>query len=978
MLQAFVLLLSGFAGLVYEVVWTRWFATVYGGTVPAGAAVLCAYLGGLALGSSWFGRRADRSAAPRRMLGLLQVGVGLLGLASLLIPELLSDFYGALLPAGDSPLLVGLVRFALAALFLLLPAFLMGGALPAAVKWAHAGREESGASLAGWLRGANCLGATLGAALAAALLIPRMGLSGAVLAAVAGNFLAAALAMGRRGTGADSPAGAGSAADFRAVFPGSGTAGRKPDRKRRKQRGEAEAEAGGVLSPSWVWLLAGFVGALTLSTQLAQMRAIAFLTSGTIRSFASVTAVYIMCLGLGSAIGAPIVWWTGRSRALGPLALLLALAGAGTGLSTWLLSVIDPGGSAAFAAILACAPTALPLGAIFPLVVAMLDASKDRVGRATGTAAAALDLGSAAGPLLAALLLLPLVGTRFSLMILGASAALVAVVLCYRAGKKLVAPRRAVRVLIVLGLPAAVLPATYSDIYGSAVSRQIRKEGGLTSRVESVDEGLEAVISVVSVYRPPEGREVKALYIGRRMQADDSTPWLRIEKMIGVLPALLCPLPEGRAFHLGLGSGVSCAWSAAAGSERKVEVAEIVPGVAEKLGEFRPHNSVGKYAVRLGDGRSMLAAEQETFSLIVTDIVFPEDAGAGGLFSVEYFRLVRSKLSAGGLFAHWLPLWQLSPQGFKSATAAFLEVFPEASMWAVSLDGERPLVALVGVNGKSRACFDPQAIAARIKEARLSAKQLAGLNLASPESVLSHFVAGSERLKKLAKGAAPLSDDRPLTELAQLEPGEMPWSLANLIEVGKSWESLKDVPQIGAAHWSEKSRERALELGAVRRALAEANLSLYRDGPGEALVRLRDARERNKLDPEAAYALWSLLWGVADAMLDPGQMAPRRGLYAESLRVWEPLKGKTDFNPRRDFILRGMALAGAALSSGPGGTISSEKGMTEALENAREATALNPREPANWRARAKLAKRLGLKQEAETASKRAEELKQQE
>ncbi|MHC4916598.1 MAG: fused MFS/spermidine synthase, partial [Planctomycetota bacterium] len=125
-----MLLLTGFSALVLEVVWARWFATVYGGTVPAGAAVLCSYLGGLALGGFWLGRRADRSAAPNRLLGMLQLGVGALALVSLVIPAVLPALYGSAVPAGSPGVLRGAVRFALAALFLLLPGVLMGGTLP--------------------------------------------------------------------------------------------------------------------------------------------------------------------------------------------------------------------------------------------------------------------------------------------------------------------------------------------------------------------------------------------------------------------------------------------------------------------------------------------------------------------------------------------------------------------------------------------------------------------------------------------------------------------------------------------------------------------------------------------------------------------------------------------------------------------------------------------------------------------------------
>ena len=52
--------ISGFTGLVYEVVWVRMFTTVFGNTVFATSTVLTAFMGGLALGSYLIGRVADQ------------------------------------------------------------------------------------------------------------------------------------------------------------------------------------------------------------------------------------------------------------------------------------------------------------------------------------------------------------------------------------------------------------------------------------------------------------------------------------------------------------------------------------------------------------------------------------------------------------------------------------------------------------------------------------------------------------------------------------------------------------------------------------------------------------------------------------------------------------------------------------------------------------------------------------------------------
>ncbi len=954
----FLLFLTGLCGLVYEVVWMRWFATVYGGTVPAGAAVLSSYLGGLALGSAWLGRRADRSLFPHRLFGLLQFGVGLLGVGSLAIPAILPGLYGKLAPGTEMPVVLGLIRFGLTALFLLFPAVLMGGALPVAVRWHQLDSESDGAYAAGWLRGANCLGATLGALLAAWLLIPTMGLGGAVLVAAPLNFLAAGIAMGFGGKG--------QRVEKQAKLPDVLS---RPTKSRNRKRGRKSEESIRKLPVSAAILMAVFIGSLILCIEVIQIRAIAFFTCSTVFTFAGVTAVYLAGLGLGSAGGALVLRHAGRGRAAGALAVLLAAAGAGTGLSLWLMTAFGPGEDILFRAIVVCTPVALPLGAAFPLLVALIGGGRGLVGRAVGWTGAVLDLGSTAGPLLAALLILPVLGTCFALAVLGACAVLVAVALAFWAGRAGCRIHPALRTLVIVSLPAAVLPPVYTNLYANAVLDGIHRETKLRPRLESLDEGLEAVITVISIYQQEEDREVKFLFIGRRAQADTTMPWLRVEKVMGALPALLCPHGKGRSFHVGLGSGVTAAWSAAVAPGRKLECAELVPGVAARLGVFRPHNAVGDFALYLGDGRSRLATEPGRFEFILTDIVFPESAGAGGLFSVEYFRLARRKLADGGLFAHWLPVYQLSPGAFRAVVRSFLEVFPEASMWAASLNGNRPVFMLLGMKGSGKGVLDPAAIAERIKNAGINEGRLVEINLASTEAVLSHLVTGAEGLEELA-GQGPLAtDDHPIVEFHRRKPNEEPWAFQNLRQVLLSWRTFDEIGLLGRETLTKGTRERIARLRHARRLMGEAGIVGPRSGPGPGISKTEEAHNMSPGDAEITYDLWSRLVFTGEYLLEAHQMAAAKKFFADSLALapgW-----------RRAFVLRGLARATSALSTGSGGKVIDQKGMKEALCYAHEATERGPRQPQNWEMLAEIAGRLKLTDEAERAADRAAALRGQ-
>src|ERR1041385_2279308 len=84
---------SGMSGLVYQVVWVRELVLVFGATTFAVSTVLTAFMGGLALGSYYFGRRSERVRRPLRLYGFLELGIGIYGLLVPLIFGTLPTVY---------------------------------------------------------------------------------------------------------------------------------------------------------------------------------------------------------------------------------------------------------------------------------------------------------------------------------------------------------------------------------------------------------------------------------------------------------------------------------------------------------------------------------------------------------------------------------------------------------------------------------------------------------------------------------------------------------------------------------------------------------------------------------------------------------------------------------------------------------------------------------------------------------------------
>src|SRR5579862_1729552 len=123
---------SGAASLVYQVVWTRRFALVFGGTALANGTLLAAFLGGLAIGTWVWGRVADRHPQSTLIIfAALEFAAGLYGFASLWIFHGVELMYLAVYPAlADSTTLLAATRSLLSALAILPPTILIGGLLP--------------------------------------------------------------------------------------------------------------------------------------------------------------------------------------------------------------------------------------------------------------------------------------------------------------------------------------------------------------------------------------------------------------------------------------------------------------------------------------------------------------------------------------------------------------------------------------------------------------------------------------------------------------------------------------------------------------------------------------------------------------------------------------------------------------------------------------------------------------------------------
>ena len=184
-LFASLFLVSGGAGLVYQIVWERFLELFFGVTMVSVTLIVGAFMAGLGIGSLLGGRWVQKVKNTLLIYGLLELGVAAFGLVSQPL-----IFWVGQKTAGSPYALVFLLSFVI----LLIPTTLMGMTLPFLTQsFVH--RVETSGSVIGILYGINTLGAAFGTALAGFVLIGAYGFDGTTFIAVAMNAIVGLLAV---------------------------------------------------------------------------------------------------------------------------------------------------------------------------------------------------------------------------------------------------------------------------------------------------------------------------------------------------------------------------------------------------------------------------------------------------------------------------------------------------------------------------------------------------------------------------------------------------------------------------------------------------------------------------------------------------------------------------------------------------------------------------------------------------------------
>ena len=694
--------LSGFAALVYQIVWQRLLVLPMGADVYSTTIIVGAFMAGLGCGSLAGGHIADRLTR-RRCLFLFivaEVAVGGFGLVSRYL------YYDWMYFSLGTLSIPAVAMAGLVFLSLIWPTFWMGVSLPVLGR-AVARSLEGAPRHVGLLYGLNTLGAAAGALATTWMLFPALGLAGSLRFAAALNLLAAV------------------AAAAMAAF----------DRDSAREAAPAIARPAPVTSPAvepqpWpfaVWAaLYAVAGFQALSLEIVWFRLLGVMVKSSAFTFGTLLTIYLAGLGAGAAIASVLL---GRVRHPGRAFLLLqAFVGLYAGVSVFLVVSMLPtssalaefwayfgsyepldaasaftnlwtgGGEAADRAqfvrlyillpALLVGPPTIAMGASFPLLQKIALTDLGSIGKRVGFVLLANIAGSAVGSIVTGWIALSYVGSDGSLKLLTATAGLF-LGLAVLAGRPVTASRRAAAALA----GVLVVAATFALPAGSRLWGALH--GAASQRVVFAEDA-----SGLSVLKPyPRGAMVFLNGIGQSW-----IPYGNIHSVLGALPAFIHPDPR-EAVVIGLGSADTVYSLAGRQELMRVTCIEIIGPQLATLKEWARRTADPGLVSALsdrrithvnGDGRAYIMRSTRAFDIVEADALRPTSAYSGNLYSLGYFELLRSRLAPGGIAVTWAPTARIHD--------TFTAVFPHALSF-----GD----ILMGSNEPIR--FEPAEIRARLK-----------------------------------------------------------------------------------------------------------------------------------------------------------------------------------------------------------------------------------------------------------------------
>lgn len=669
-------IISGACGLVYEVTWARYLALFIGYTTLAHMCVLAVFMGGLALGSIWIGRKTRRFRRPLAVYGVLEVAIGLY---ALVFPSLMASARSAALSAasglepGTSAWLV--IKILVSFAVLIIPTVLMGGTFPTLMRY-YQPESTAGEDKSEWLYLLNCAGAVIGALLAGFVFIPSYGMMFTLFGIGAVNAVLGLCAIG--------------------------VSYLEPSAEVREIATEAARPERYPLS-TLVCAVTAASGLAAMIYELVWIRIFAVTLGSSTYSFTLMLAAFITGIALGSLVVglAPGI----RRHALSSLAMAEIAIGAAVVVSLpvyerlpyifWRWSSLlshtpDSYGLFNFMKFSLCfvvmvVPTFFS-GMALPLAIKLVARKDERIGEDAGFVYGANTIGTLVGALITGLVLLPFIGMRHSLDLALVINVFAGAAILLVSGNQRATTCAGVACVAVI-LAVVIMPQWNRSSFIVGTFRQSVSAPRTWQEYQSVfypkavyyySEDSDGTVAVGHT----RGHSDRSLFINGKADAS-SYGDLCTQVLLGQLP-MFFNAGARDALVIGLGSGAS-ANSILTHPGTKVDCVEISPSVVRALPYFDKTNNRVRVNKRFNliveDARTYVAATRKQYDVVASEPTNPWIAGVGNLFSADYYHFVGHILKPGGIMAQWVQKYEISDYLMQVIADTMLTEFPYVYMF---------------------------------------------------------------------------------------------------------------------------------------------------------------------------------------------------------------------------------------------------------------------------------------------------------
>ncbi|MGA1791823.1 MAG: fused MFS/spermidine synthase [bacterium] len=898
-LVLFFFFLSGALGLIYEILWARLLRLVMGNTIFSITTVLCAFMGGLALGSFLGGRIIDRRNDPLRIFALLE---GAIGIYSLFLPLFISATEILYRPIYQnyhtSFYFLSLIRFLLSGILLLLPTTLMGATLPVLTKFFVRASDRIGWTL-GKLYGINTFGAVLGSFSAGFLLIPAWGVNRTIFfAAFISLFICLCVYLFHR-----------------QLYPlheePAGAKNRIEEEKRQTMPSSADSE---VFSQGFLRMLLigyGLSGFAALIYEIAWTRILVLMIGSSVYAFSLMLTAFISGLGLGSivfsrfidrrkdlilllAVIEMIIGFSALAVVplFGYLPLFMVRIILGFSHSFWLLQLVEFG----LIFLLMLIPTIM-MGAAFPLASRIYTRTVSMVGSSVGSVYAANTLGSILGSFIGAFVLIPFLGIQKSIL----AAVLINIIVgCgFLFLSQTLNRFRKVAITAVIIILTAVIVSLFpgwnvklisSGAYINAVelNQSAARSSTTLQNVMKRTKILyhkEGISTTVTVKEDAVGN--RYFFVDGKCDASSLTD-MPNQELLAHIPLLLHPDPLS-VLVIGLASGVTLG-SAGLYPVEHLDCVEISPEVEEASHYFDHinYNILADPRVELiiEDGRNHLALTDRRYDVILSQPSNPWIAGISDLFTREYFQLCRKRLKPKGVTCVWFNAYHIEHEIFRNIIHTFHSIFPFFTIWESSRGTDYLLIG-----SEEMVTLDYSALLSRLRDEGI-AHDLRRIDIKDASELLAHFVMDENGVEDYLKGRGIRlhTDDNALVEFSAPQAIYKPNTRIPIMEAVNRFRSESLPFLIYSGGGQERLDEVNHQVGKrikARKHITNGNICLTK---GEEETAISEFEKAIRLNPEELHTVKRYIEALAYLYEEKDQIEEAERLFKKVIAL-DPGRG---------------------------------------------------------------------------------------